>query len=555
MVTVADAVVASLARMGVRYVFGLPGSTEGPLLDALSRVDTPEYVLGLHENAVVAMADGYARVSGGPGVVSLHTSVGTGNGVSQMMNANVDRSPVMALIGHKDSRIANRDGFCTVEDLSGLLRPYAKWSREVEAAELAVEDLERAARIALTSPRGPVALTLTEDRARARADEVPSGPVAAPVVPDGFQPTHEEVRTLVSTLADARRPVVIAGDGVAGTHAVDLLGAVAERFACPVVQEPRRSAARFNFDTAHATFCGEYELGHPAVKDADLVVAIGARVFVEFEPQVGSELPEGSRLVHLHDNAAELGKRYVPDLTLLGTAAATLREVLRVSDHDAVEPRASASRVRELRDAYLRESKDKRMSTPETSLTVGAASKVLNEVLPEDLVLVDEGIRSSRVLLQYLSLPTSREYHRNTGGAIGWGLPAAVGAAFAAPQRRVALFVGDGSALMSIQALWTAARYELPLTIFVSNNRGYQAVQAAVEKHRESRLGQPAVGAAIDAPAPDFVDLARGFGVAGEAVTSCEHLREAAARATGTLGPYLIELRLVETEHVGRRDS
>lgn len=548
--TVADAWVASLQRLGVRYVFGLPGSTEGPLLDALSRVETPEYVLGLHENVVVAMADGYARVSGGLGVVSLHTSVGTGNAVSQIMNANVDRSAVLAIIGHKDAGIANRDGFCSVEDLPGLLRPYTKWSRQVEMAALAVEDLQRAAQVATAHPRGPVSLVITEDRARAAFEGSPP-PLPALPIAAGYRPDRESIEASVRELAGAQRPIIMAGDGVSCTEAGEFLEQLATIFACPVLQEPRRSAARINCSTTFANYCGEYAPSHPAVRDADLVLAVGARVFVEFEPSSGSELPDGARFIHVHEDPAELGKRHIPDIGMVGTARDTLGELLSAARQLELDGDRDTAWVRELRAGYERGVADQRATAVGETLTISAASRILDEGLAGDVVLIDEGIRSSRVLLQQLSIPSTRSYHRNTGGAIGWGLPAAVGAAFAAPDRPVALFVGDGSALMTIQALWTAAHHDLRLTVFVSNNRGYQAVQAAVEKHREHRMSQPAVGAAIREPQPDFVRLAEGFGVPAVAVDTPAALQAAMRKADTATGPMVIELRLAETEYVG----
>lgn len=539
------------------HVFGLPGSTEGPLLDALGAAGAPTYVLALHENAVVAMADGYARESGYLGVASLHTSVGTGNAVSQMINAYADGSPVLALIGHKDRRLANRDGFCTVEDLPGLLRPFTKWSREVTAAELAVEDLDRAARRALTSPRGPVALTLTEDRAAAIVPSLtgegdrPPTPIGS-ALPGRHRPDDAEVAAMVAAMQEANRPVLVAGDGVPRSDGVELLAVLADRFACPIVQEPRRSAATMNVDTGHASYCGEYAASNPAVADADLVVVLGARFLVEFSAPRRSELPSTAQLIHLHEDPAELGKRYAADLAMVGAVGPTLRVALELTGgHKPSE--AALARLLRLRQRHLEQRRERDAAADGSRLTVAAASRALNEAMPDDAVVIDEGVRSSRVLLQHLDLPPSRHYHRNTGGAIGWGLPAAVGASLAAPERRTFLLVGDGSALLSIQALWTAAHHELPITVVVSNNRGYQAVQAAVEMQHDEPLGAPAVGAAITDPAPDFVALAAGLGVRAEAAGSVAALRDALDRAAAEDGPYLVELQLAAEEHVGRR--
>ena len=567
--TVADALVRSLRRLGVQHVFGLPGSTEGPLLDALEAPGGPEYILGLHENVVAAMADGYARASGRLGVVSLHTSVGTGNAVSQILNASVDRSPVLALIGHKDARLNNRDGFCTVEDLPGVLRPFAKWSREVTDAAQAVEDLERAARLAVTTPRGPVALVVTEDKARA---PWPDGDDGAPVATPGpgtslegavgrYRPSREGVQAAARMLSAAQRPVIIAGDGVAWTDAADLLGEVARAYGCAVLQEPRRSAARMNCSTDDPSYCGEYSAQHPAAEAADLVLAVGARIFVEFEPMPSSELPAGAAFIHIHEDATELGKRYVPDLALVATAREALADLLEAAGAASSRRSEPPEWVEELRTRFVgrRETAEPALE-PDQPLTVAAASRVLDAELPADVILFDEGVRSSRVLMQHFSVPADRAYHRNTGGAIGWGLPAAIGAQLACPDRPVALFVGDGSALLTIQALWTAARYQVPVTVFIANNRGYQAVQAAVVKHRSgARLAGAAVGAAIDEPAPDFVRLAEGFGVGAVSVRTADQLRRAVTGISRTSGgrgpgravPTVIELVLSEEEVVG----
>lgn len=548
---VADGLVIALQRLVVTHVFGLPGSTEGPLLDALSRVDSPRYILGLHENIVTAMADGYARVSGRLGVVSLHTSVGSGNAISQLMNSSIDRSPVVALVGHKDSGIANRDGFCTIEDLPGLFRPFTKWSRQVELPELAVEDLHRAASIAAAAPTGPVALIVTEDRARAAYDPGPDTGRHATVLPltSGYRPDDATIARAISTIASADRPVIIAGDGVSSSGAFAELEAFASAISAVVLQEPRRSAARMNVDTRDPSFCGEYDVTHPAVRDADLIISLGARVFVEFEPMPRDELPAGIPFLHVHEDITELGKRYVPDIAMVGTVRATLRALL---DAGVVAGAgASAATVRSFRDRHVQAIAERRVGSEVEELTIASASCIIDEMLSDDAILIDEGIRSSRVLLQHLSIPATRSYHRNTGGAIGWGLPAAVGACFAQPERPVALFVGDGSALMTIQTLWTAAQHACDLMVLISNNRGYQAVQAAVEKHRDGRLDVPAVGAAISGPDPDFVHLAQGFGVPGVAVETASGLRAAIAEAASVAGPMVIDMRLAAREHVG----
>ncbi|HWP34245.1 MAG TPA: thiamine pyrophosphate-binding protein, partial [Thermodesulfobacteriota bacterium] len=177
--TGAEAAVRALEAAGVEYLFGLPGSTEAPLLDALAAGAGFRYLLALHESVAVGMADGYGRASGRPGVASLHTSVGTANALGAIYNAWRDASPVVVTAGHKDTRLANRDGFCTVPDLAGLPRAFTKWSGESRAADQIAADLHRALRIAATPPCGPTFLALPEELLAAEAGG-PAGTAPAP---------------------------------------------------------------------------------------------------------------------------------------------------------------------------------------------------------------------------------------------------------------------------------------------------------------------------------------------------------------------------------------
>lgn len=550
--TVAHAMLETLADAGVEYLFGLPGSTEAPLLAALDDLPRPTYVLGLHENIVVSMADGYARASGRIGAVSLHTSVGTGNAVSQMMNAFVDRSPVLAVIGHKDSRIANRGGFCTVEDLPGMLRSSTNWSRSVQHPEQAVEDVNRAVRYALGVPRGPAALVITEDLAAAGdpGRPAPAWRTAATTAPASFRPATPQLTDLAGRLRRAERPVLVAGDEVARDGAAEALGHLADRLGCVVLGEPRRSAARLGCSTEDPAYAGEYARHHPAVEEADLVVAFGARMLVEFEPPHEPEIPPEAVFVHVHESPRELGKRYEPDLSLVGTAGETIDALLELFDEPAASE-AGRARVREQRDRYVRwRAEAPIQSGDEQPLRMDTVATLLDAELPEDCIIVDEAVRASRALLRHFRLPLGRGYHKNTGGAIGWGLPASVGVQLAVGVgRRVVGIVGDGSALMTIQALWTAAHHEVPVLIYILNNRSYHAVQVAVGKHRGSHSGVPdAKGSRITEPDPDFVGLATSLGVEAVRASTPEQLVKSTRAALETRHPTLVEVMLHPNE-------
>jgi benzoylformate decarboxylase len=300
-----------LGRAGVDTIFGLPGSTEAALLETLrdrGEAGGLRYVLGLHEGAVVSMADGYARVTGGPGVVGLHTSVGTLNGASQIYNAYRDGSPVVVTAGHKDHTVLSEDGFCAHPDLPGAVRPFTKWAHQtLSAAELG-RDLWRALHAAMTAPAGPAYLAVPEDFLRGPVPaDATDPPVANSALWAGWAggqtvPDEAACAAAAAELAAARWPVVVVGSEARGC--VAQLRALADRLVAPLIGTEIIDLADLPFPTADPRFLGLYG-EDPAVLDGcDLVLAIGARVFYPFSAGRHPRLPAGARLVHVHPDAA-----------------------------------------------------------------------------------------------------------------------------------------------------------------------------------------------------------------------------------------------------------
>jgi benzoylformate decarboxylase len=525
----AETIVQTLVDAGVSAFFGLPGSTEAPLLEAIRADGGLRYVLGLHEGAVVSMADGYARATGTPGVVGLHTTVGTMNGLSQVFNAFRDQSPVVVTAGHKDRAVLAEDGFCAFPDLPSLLRPCTKWSWQSLSAAAIPADLRRALHTACTPPFGPAFLAVPEDLLRADISAAgadlagparPPGPAPGRVAVAGG-PATEALRAAAGLLMSADRPVLVVGSGALG--AVPELRDLADELAAPVLLAEFTDLATLPFPTGDERFLGLYG-EDPAVLDGcDLVVAVGCRVFYPFSDASRPRLPPGARLIHLHREAAEIGRVIPADAGLAGEPAAALAALAgELRARGGISPDLRARRAR--RAEALRADRAAQLSAERDAaaglspMAIEEVAAELGRVLPPDVILVDEAVRSSRPLLRHLASGDGWLVLRSSGGALGWGVPAAIGAKIGRPGRPVVAVVGDGSFHFSVQSIWTAVRERAPLVIVVLDNGGYLAVKRAIERYVRIP-GDPRWHPGTELPGIDHLAVARGYGAAGTAAT------------------------------------
>jgi benzoylformate decarboxylase len=545
-----------LAGVGVDTIFGLPGSTEASLLEAVRAGEDLRYVLGLHEGAVVSMADGYARVTGRPGVVGLHTTVGTLNGASQIYNAYRDYSPVVVTAGHKDAAVLSEDGFCAHPHLPDVVRPFTKWAHQsLSAAELG-SDLWRALHVAMTPPVGPTYLAVPEDFLRGPVPEdAPEPPLAnralwagwadsAGQACGGSVPEPAVCAAVAAVMAAARWPVIVAGG--AARACVPELRALADKLACPLVCTDFTDLADLPFPTADPRFFGLYG-EDPAVLDGcDLVVAVGARVFFPFSAARHPRLPDGARLVHIHPDPAQVGREAPTAAGIVASPAAALRALAPHLDR-AVDPATAAARTGRLATVRAAREQARRAEREEdsTPLPVPVVAAELSQVLPPGAIVVDEGVRSSTRLLRHLELGDGQAMLRSSGGALGWGVPAAVGASLGRPDRPVIAVVGDGSYHFSVQAIWTAVREQASLVVLVLDNGGYLAVKRSIEGY----LGvphDPREHPGTRLPAIDHSLVAVGYGAAGRTAAERGQVAAAVKAALDDGGVHVIGVPVAE---------
>jgi benzoylformate decarboxylase len=531
---------------GVRYLFGNPGTTELPFLDALPDSGL-EYIVALQEATAVAAADGYAQASGQVGLVNLHVLPGVANGISILHNASRSRSPIVMTAGQQDTRLLLDEPILS-GDMVRLTEQFTKWSYEVRRADEAPVAMRRALKLALTPPTGPVFLSLPMDLMTQMVEDsaAPAPDVRATAMPDAAA-----IDRAVSLLIAAKNPLIIAGDGVARARAVPALVALAERLGARVHGEPIYRRTVFPGD--HALWRGGLFPTVPAVRkafdNADAVLVVGASMFTWFLHAPGTAIPPDVPLVQVGDDAWEVGKSHRISLGIVADVGATVRGLddLLTTRMTAAQRLAAGERVVEMRKARAALAAQARAAAEadanRTPITQPYLMHTLGSLVPADAVVVDESATSLGHVLRYLPLSTPDSFFSGKTGTLGWGMGAAIGVQLALPGRKVVATIGDGAVMYSPQALWTAARYKLPITYVVPNNSSYAILKAGM-----LGMGLPSAkkgiypGMDLVDPTIDYLSLARALGVRAERVEKPGELRDVLAACLAHQGPSLVDV-------------
>jgi benzoylformate decarboxylase len=538
-----------LKQEGVSVMFGNPGTTELPLMDGLAREPDIRYVLALHESVAVAMADGYAQASGGLAVVNVHTSPGLGNAMGMLYDAREAGSPLLVTAGQHDQAM-NLTEPILWSDLPPVARPWVKWSAEITRLEDLPRAVRRAVKTALTHPTGPVFLSLPVDVLNAERDLDLLAPTR---VAPRLRGDRAAIEAAADLLARATRPILIAGDAVAHGDALAEVVEVAELLGAPVYTEGVSSVCCFPF--THPLYQGAFpRLGAPirtALLPHDLLFSVGADLFTLSLPPDVEPMPEGLPVIHLDVDPWELGKNYPARVALLGDPKATLPDLaaalrarLTPGARRAAEARAEEARaaMQARRDSLRERAAAEAGRVPISPLALVAA---VVEALPPEAVVVDESISSGGGLRELLPATDPRAFYGLRGGGIGWGLPAALGVKLALPERPVAALVGDGSAMYTNQALWTAAHDAIPVVFVILNNASYRILKQRTHALKGfSAEDDRYVAMDLVNPAIDYVGLARSQGVPGELVEKTPDVGPALRRGLAAGGPYLLDVRL-----------
>lgn len=545
----AAVLVEVLRSEGVSYVFGNPGTTELPLVDALTGAPDIAYVLGLHEAAVVAMAEGYARASGRPGFVNLHTAGGLGHAMGSIINAQVARTPLVVTAGQQDTRHGFTDPILS-GDLVGIARPAVKWAHEVLHPEQIPVMVRRAFHDSAAAPAGPVFLSLPID-VMERTTSVGAGTVS--------RIDRTPVAGSLDALGDALAAVppgrlaLVVGDEVFTSDAGAEAAALAEALAAPVFAAswPRH----IPFPTAHPLWAGTLPTLATDLRAYferfDAVFALGGHSAIAYLYSEGAALPPSCRLFQLSASVGDLGRTYATSLSCVGDIRASLAALLPTlarklaPRREAIAARLhAAARERDARRASLAKRVQAESAAPVTTPLVAAAEVVRGS--GPDVAIVDEAAATFAHVRACLDAASPRQYNFMRSAILGWGLPAAVGTSLGLGREPVVAIVGDGAALYAPQALWTAAHERLPVTFVVMNNRGYGILKTYMraQAHYLNAKADRFVGLDLTDPAIDFVVMASSLGLPGRRVERAADIAGAVEAGIAFGLPNLIEITI-----------
>jgi benzoylformate decarboxylase len=514
--TVKQATFDLLRAFGIRKVFGNPGSTELPFLSDWP--DDIDYVLGLQEASVIGMADGYAQATRNAGFVNLHSAAGVGNALGNVFTAYRNQTPLVITAGQQARSILPLQPFLFAERASEFPRPYVKFAVEPARAEDVPAAIARAYYTAMQPPCGPTFVSVPIDDWTKPAQAIEARSVTRELGPD-----PDAIRGLAQALAASERPAFVVGPGIDRAQAVDLMVRLAEKTRATVWVSP--FSARCSFPERHPQFAGFLHASPGQLSEAlrahDLVVVIGAPVFTFHVEGHASIFDGATQLFQITDD---------PDaaaVTPAGTSIiATMKPALAALIEMAGETKRAVPKGRTLPPPP----KSADPIPPEFLL------HSLSVAMPEDAVLVEEAPSHRPTMHKFLPMRGQDSFYTMASGGLGHSLPAAVGIALARPNVRTVCLVGDGSAMYSIQALWTAAQRKLPLTVMVINNEGYGAMRAF------SQVMQVRNVPGLDMPGLDFAKIAEGMGCMALRVTKSSELADALKRGLAHQGTSLIEV-------------
>src|ERR1700742_1554029 len=543
-ITGRSAFLALLKDEGITHLFGNPGTTELPIMHALKEHPDLTYVMAMQESLVVAIADGCSRASGRLVACNVHVAPGLGNAMGSLFNARFTGTPMILTAGQQEQ------GHGLMEPvlygpLVQMAEPLVKWAVEVTRLEDLPRIVRRAAKIAMTPPTGPVFISLPGDILNAEAG-IDLG--RSTRIDTRVKPSDEALQALVARILKAQRPVIVVGDEVVKSDALKEAAQFAETLGAPAYQCSTPYGAHFLSESP--CFMGALSRLQKQVREVlspyDLMIVLGAdplrmSVYSEVDP-----MPESMSMVQIGLVDWDLAKNYGAEIAIKADVKETLRALvpaLKAAGGSALESRAKrgveelASKNWSARRKPLMEQIAK--SAGKSPIDPDYLSLQVVEAMPDNAILVDEGLTSGR---QLLSLRPHRDrygYHALASGGIGWGLPASVGVSLANPTRPVICYSGDGSAMYSIQSLWTAAHHKLPLTVVIVNNGGYRIIkQRLLAFHGDDHY----VGMDFVDPPVDFTGLAKSLGLEAIKITDPKELKSTLASAFRRPGAKLIEV-------------
>ncbi|MCF7914972.1 MAG: biosynthetic-type acetolactate synthase large subunit [Spirochaetaceae bacterium] len=551
--TGAKALVRTLEKAGTELIFGYPGGANLPIYEALQR-STIRHIQARHEQGAAHMADGFARASGKTGVCLATSGPGATNLVTGIATAYMDSSPMLAITGQVSRTMIGNDAFQEV-DITGITMPITKHNYLIQSAHQVAPIIEEAFYLAGSGRRGPVVVDIPKD---VQTDEFANQHEKRRVL-EGYNPTTKghpgQIKRAAAVLREAQRPVIIAGGGVISSNTYTDVAEFVKTLGIPVVHTLMGKSAFDNYNPLNLGLFGYHgsRAANTAVSKSDLILAIGTR-FGDRSTGPLASFARDAKIIHIDVDPAEIGKNVPAYLPIVGDIADVLPRLTSLlsnssniqspTEHPRAAWTATLLKQREsINNGNNGKINDKGLD--QARLTTPVALAAAAEAFPNALLVTDVG-RHQIFAAQHFPVAAGRNFITSGGlGTMGFGLPAAIGAALAQPEKKVVLITGDGSFLMNIQELITAAETGINLTVMVMNDRRLGMIQQLQDGFYSSRFDVSRFTQDIQ-----FDRLAADFGCRGDRAASESELQHAVVAAAQAEGVTVIDCKIGEEEHV-----
>jgi len=540
------ALLEMLKAEGVTHIFGNPGTSEAPIIDMLP--DYPEftYIMALQESVAVGMGEAYARATQKPSLVSLHVDSGLANGIALMLDALNSGTPMVVTSANYDIRKVVEG----TTDLAELVKPVTKWSIQLTHPDQIPGAIRRAFNEANTHPKGPVYIGLT---ANALEDSAEMNIIPSRYTSDKIRPDLDSIEQAADSLIKAENPVLIVGDRVSDDDAVGEAVRLAEMLGLPAYQF---RGAEVSFPTTHKQYLGILNLRNSAnresLKACDTVIAVGMNAFEELFYWGDVILNEESTLIHIDSSAVNIGKSEPTNIGIISHCKMGLQELnhnvsdkMRTIDSSIIEKRLQRTldEKKYKQDSFVESTKNKWNDKP---MSVARMMHEFVAGLPENAVVVDDSISNRAIVREYLEGIERGDIVGYRGQSIGGGIGVTMGAQCGYPDKKVFGLIGDGSAMMTVQGLWTAVNDNIPCVFVILNNGMYRVLKVNFNIYQQDILNVEPAGGSLpysDFPSPfDMAAIAKSMGMESERITDPEDIKDAVVRASKLDKPVLLDI-------------